>query len=79
MQSIASVPAAPRSLSAPAALFIEKCIQLLNIIMIIKKQDHISLPEIGDYTVPEIFDNKKNRTPEKCSKSFGNAVSAIFP
>ena len=23
-------------------------------------QPHISLPEIGDYTDPEIFDNKKN-------------------
>ena len=43
------------------------------------RQLYISLPEIGDYTDPEIFGNKKIRTPEKCSKSFGNAVSAIFP
>ena len=40
---------------------------------------YVSLPEIGDYTDPEIFDNKKIRTPEKCSKSFASAVRAIFP
>ena len=40
---------------------------------------HVSLPEIGDYTDPENFENKKNRTPEKCSKSLASAGLAIFP
>ena len=38
-----------------------------------------SLPEIGDYTDPEIFGNKKIRTPEKCSKSALGLYVAIFP
>ena len=29
--------------------------------------------------ISEIFDNKIFRNPEKCSKSLGNAVRAIFP
>ena len=43
-----------------------------------KTKLYVSLPEIGDYTVPEIFDNKKIRTSEKCSKSLASAGLAIF-